>query len=66
MLINGCQEGKATPRLVEVKCPVCGEYAEAFVRMGGPIGKTGTLVNEETCPCGYIFPAGSYETDYEK
>lgn len=66
MLINGCQEGKATPRLVEVKCPVCGEYAEVFVQMGGPIGKTGTLVNEETCPCGYIFPAGSYETDYEK
>ena len=66
MLINGCQEGKATPRLVEVKCPESGKYAEVFVRMGGPIGKTGTLVNEETCPCGYIFPAGSYETDYEK
>ena len=25
MLISGCQEGKATPRLVEVLCPVCGE-----------------------------------------
>ena len=24
MLLNGCQEGKATPRLVEVKCPRCG------------------------------------------
>ena len=26
MLINGCQEGKGTPRLTEVKCPKCGEY----------------------------------------
>lgn len=66
MLINGCQEGKGTPRLVEVKCPACGEYVEVFVLMGGPIGKTGTLVNDEICPCGYRFPAGTYETDYEK
>lgn len=64
MLLKGCQEGKGTPRLVEVKCPKCGEMAEVFVIMGGPIGKTGTLVSNETCPCGYIFPAGSYETDY--
>jgi len=42
MLINGCQEGKGTPRLTEVKCPKCGEYVEVFVLMGGPIGKTGT------------------------
>lgn len=66
MLINGCQEGKGTPRLVEVKCPACGEYVEVFVLMGGPIGKTGTLANDEICPCGYRFPAGTYETDYEK
>ena len=66
MLINGCQEGKGTPHLVEVKCPKCGEMVEVFVLMGGPIGKTGTLVNDETCPCGYVFSAGSYETDYEK
>ena len=25
-LISGCQEGKGTPRLAEVKCPKCGEY----------------------------------------
>lgn len=66
MLINGCQEGKGTPRLVEVKCPRCGEYVEVFVLMGGPIGKTGTLSSDETCSCGYVFPAGSYETDYDK
>ena len=66
MLINGCQEGKGTPRLVEVKCPVCGEEVEVFVLMGGPIGKTGTLANDETCSCGYVFAAGRYETDYEK
>ena len=66
MLIRGCQEGKGTPRLTEVKCPKCGAYAEIFVLMGGPIGKTGTLASDETCPCGYVFPEGSYETDYEQ
>ena len=66
MLINGCQEGKATPRLVEVKCPKCGEDVEVFVIMGGAIGKTGTLTSDEICPCGHILPAGSYLTDYEE
>lgn len=66
MLINGCQEGKGTPRLTEVKCPRCGEFVEVFVLMGGPIGKTGTLACDEVCPCGHILPAGSYETDYEQ
>ena len=66
MLINGCQEGKATPRLVEVKCPQCGEYVDVFVIMGGAIGKTGTLAGNETCTCGHILPAGSYLTDYEE
>ena len=65
MLINGCQEGKATPRLVEVKCPNCGECIEVFVLMGGAIGQTGTLASDEVCTCGYVLPAGSYETDYE-
>ena len=55
MLISGCQEGKGTPRLAEVKCP----------RWGGAIGQTGTLVSDEICDCGHILPAGSYETDYE-
>lgn len=66
MLINGCQEGKATPRLIEVKCPRCGEWVEVFVQMGGSIGKTGTLVGNETCACGNVLPAGSYITDYEQ
>ena len=66
MLINGCQEGKGTPRLTEVKCPKCGEYVEVFVLMGGPIGKTGTLASDETCTCGHILTAGSYEKDYEE
>ena len=26
MVIEGCHEGKHTPRLSEVKCPKCGEY----------------------------------------
>ena len=64
-LINGCQEGKVTPRLVEVKCPVCGQWVEVFIQMGGAIGQTGTLAADEICECGHILPAGSYETEYE-
>ena len=65
-LISGCQEGKGTPRLVEVKCPGCGETVEVFVKMGGAIGKTGTLVSDEFCDCGFVFRAGSYETEFDK
>lgn len=64
MLISGCQEGKKTPRLMEVICPECGEWVEVFVRMGGAPGQTGTLIADEICSCGCILPAGSYETDY--
>lgn len=64
-LLSGCQEGKGTPRLVEVKCPNCGECVEVFVKMGGAIGKTGTLVSDEICTCGFVLKAGSYETEYE-
>ena len=64
VLISGCQEGKGTPRLTEVKCPKCGQDVEVFVLMGGPIGKTGTLASDETCSCGYVLRAGSYETEY--
>lgn len=66
MLIRGCQEGKGTPRLAEVKCPQCGESVEVFIVMGGPIGKTGTLAGDEHCACGHILPAGSFETEYNK
>ena len=66
MVIRGCQEGKVTPRLQEVKCPKCGGLVEVFVLMGGPVGKTGTLASSETCTCGYVLPAGSYETDFEQ
>ena len=66
MLINGCQEGKGTPRLTEVKCPKCGEYVEVFVRLGGRPGETGTLVGDETCICGHVLPAGSFLSEYEQ
>ena len=65
MLLNGCQEGKGTPRLVEVLCPNCGEIVEVFIRMGGPIGATGTLTSSETCSCGFVLAAGTPETAYE-
>ena len=66
MLLDGCHEGKHTPRLTEVRCPRCGEYVEVFVRMGGRPGETGTLTSSETCVCGYVLAEGTYETDYEK
>lgn len=66
MLIRGCQEGKGTPRLLEVKCPQCGAYVEVFVKMGGAPGQTGTLAADEMCECGCLMPAGSYASEYEE
>ena len=64
-LISGCQEGKGTPRLAEVKCPACGEYVEVFIKMGGEVGKTGPLISDELCACCFRLRAGTYETEYE-
>ena len=64
-LLKGCQEGKATPRLTEVKCPKCGEFVDVFVIMGGAFGKTGTLAADERCVCGYVLRAGTPETEFE-
>ena len=66
MLIKGCQEGKGTPRLTEVKCPQCGAWVEVFVKMGGAPGQTGTLASDERCSCGFVLAEGSYETEYER
>lgn len=66
MLINGCHEGKHTPRLSEVKCPKCGAWVDVFIMMGGRPGQTGTLTSDEICTCGHVLLAGSYETDYEQ
>ena len=66
MLLDGCHEGKHTPRLAEVKCPMCGAWVEVFVKMGGAPGQTGTLATSESCECGFILKAGTYETDYRK
>ena len=65
MLLNGCQEGKGPPRLTEVKCPNCGTWVEVFVKMGGAVGQTGTLVADEKCECGFVLAAGTYAADYE-
>ena len=59
-VISGCQEGKATPKPQEVKCPQCGADMEVFVRMGGEIGYTGTLAADETCDaCGFVAKQGT-------
>lgn len=63
MLLDGCYEGKHTPRLAEVKYPACGQRVEVFIPMGGRPGQTGTLVADEVCQCGHILPAGSLESD---
>ena len=52
MLLNGCHEGKHTPRLSEVKCPACGQWVDVFIIMGGRPGQTGTLSSDEKCTCG--------------
>lgn len=64
-LLRGCQEGKGTPRLSEVKCPRCGAWVDVFVIMGGAPGQTGTLAADERCDCGFVLPAGSAESEYE-
>ena len=63
-LFSGCQDGKGTPRLVEVCCPNCGKTVEVFIRMGGDVGQTGTLAADEKCGCGYVLQAGTYEENY--
>ena len=63
MLLDGCHEGKHTPRLSEVKCPRCGAWVDVFIHIPG---QTGTLAADEQCSCGYVLPAGSYETDYQQ
>ncbi len=65
-LLDGCHEGKHTPRLSEVKCPQCGRWVEVFVLMDGPAGRTGTLYTSEKCECGFVFPEGSFESEYER
>ena len=66
MLLDGCQEGKRTLKLTEVRCPKCGQWVEVFMHMGGRPGQTGTLAADETCDCGHVLPAGSFLTEYEQ
>ena len=66
MLLDGCHEGKHTPKLTEVRCPACGGWVEVFVKMGGAATETGRLISDETCDCGFILKAGTCESDYEK
>lgn len=59
-ILNGCQEGKATPRAEEIKCPHCNEVIEVFVCMSGAAGEAGTILSDETCEsCGYEIKAGT-------
>ena len=44
--MDGCHDGKHTPRLSEVKCPQCGAWVDVFVLMGGRPGQTGTQASE--------------------
>ena len=63
-ILSGCQEGKHTPKLEEVRCPHCGEYMEVFIAMGGASNLTGRTTADETCDaCGYVIPEGTPLTE---
>ena len=67
MEFRGCQEGKATPKLTEIRCPKCGGIMEVFVYMGGSNTQTGRTTADETCEtCGYTAPAGTPVSNFEK
>jgi len=66
MLLDGCHEGKHTPRLSEVECPQNEAWVDVYIHMGGRHGQTGTLASDEKCDCGYVLKAGSYEGEYER
>ena len=58
MAFEGCQEGKSTPKLQEIKCPKCGADMEIFVSMQD--SQAGTLAEEAKCDkCGYTVAAGT-------
>ena len=58
-ILDGCHEGKHTPRLVEVLCPKCREVVEVFVKMGGSAAQTGRVISDETCTCGHVIASGT-------
>ena len=63
--INGCQDGKATPRLVEVACPGCKAMMEVFVNMGATL--TGRTHADEICSeCGTRIPQGTVLSDLKR
>ncbi|MBO7709870.1 MAG: hypothetical protein J6S83_05345 [Lachnospiraceae bacterium] len=65
-ILAGCQEGKLTPKLMEVKCPKCGQVMEIFVYMGGDAGLTGTLKEDAKCEtCGYVAAEGTPASEFE-
>ena len=63
-ILNGCQEGKATPKLVEVYCPKCRNIMEVFVNMGANL--TGRTRFAEKCDqCGKEILEGTLLTELE-
>ena len=64
-VFSGCQEGKQTPKLVEVICPVCGEIIELFVRQDSA-EDTGRTRGEAVCEkCGYKVEEGTALSDFK-
>lgn len=56
--IRGCQEGKFTPQLTEIRCPKCGEDVEVFVFLRSE--KAGQLAEDAKCDaCGHVIPEGT-------
>lgn len=47
-VMDGCESKYKTPVPEERVCPKCGKEVEVFT-------VAGKIVEEATCPCGYVF-----------
>lgn len=65
-IIEGCHEGKHTPKLLDVLCPNCGEVLEVFVKLGGSPSQTGRILYDETCSCGHVVSSGTPASSLEE
>ena len=65
-ILDGCHEGKHTPKLLEVLCPKCGNVVEVFVKMGGGPAETGRIIHDETCTCGHVIQSGTPAASLEE
>lgn len=57
-VLDGCQGGKGTPDVKEVKCPKCGAIIEVYVSKQDTTA--GRLIEDAVCDkCGYVIKEGT-------